>query len=206
MADSTRGHGDDSPSADRTSASLLQRARANDRDAWERLVHLYAPLVSRWCRRWGVSGADAEDVVQEVFQATAASLSNFRKAKPGDTFRGWLYGITRFKLLDFARRIQAQPRASGGSEGYQQIQNLPEQEPPDDPETAQEVGGVFHRALEMIRAEFEPSTWQAFWRTTVAEEETAAVATALGMTTAAVRKAKSRVLRRLREELGELLE
>ena len=38
-----------------TSRSLLIRARANDAEAWDRLVALYAPLVMHWCRRWQLS-------------------------------------------------------------------------------------------------------------------------------------------------------
>jgi RNA polymerase sigma-70 factor (ECF subfamily) len=60
------------------------------------------------------------------------------------------------------------------------------------------------RALELIRAEFEPKTLTAFWRVTVDGEATADVARDLGITPSAVRLAKSRVLRRLREELGDL--
>ena len=43
-------------------------------------------------------------------------------------------------------------------------------------------------------------------RTTVDEQPSTAVAAELGMTANAVRMAKSRVLRRLREELGDLVE
>jgi len=60
------------------------------------------------------------------------------------------------------------------------------------------------RALELIRAEFEDRTWQAFWRVTVDGQPTKDVAQELGVTPSAVRLAKSRVLRRLREELGDL--
>ena len=54
------------------------------------------------------------------------------------------------------------------------------------------------------RAEFEERTWQAFWRVTVEGQDTAEVAAQLGISANGVRQAKSRVLRRLREELGEL--
>jgi RNA polymerase sigma-70 factor, ECF subfamily len=63
---------------------------------------------------------------------------------------------------------------------------------------------LFHRALDMIRAEFEPRTWQAFWQTTIDDRAPKDVAADLGMSPGAVRVAKSRVLHRLREELGDL--
>ena len=64
--------------------------------------------------------------------------------------------------------------------------------------------GLFGRALELIRGEFEERTWQAFWLTAVEDRAAGDVALELGMSPGAVRVAKSRVLRRLREELGEI--
>ena len=57
-----------------------------------------------------------------------------------------------------------------------------------------------------MREQFEPRTWTAFWRVAIQRDKTADVAADLEMTAAAVRKAKARVLRRLREEFGELLD
>ena len=64
--------------------------------------------------------------------------------------------------------------------------------------------GLFERALELIRGEFEERTWHAFWLTAVEDHPTGEVALELVMTPGAVRVAKSRVLRRLREELSEI--
>src|SRR5947209_6523065 len=82
-----------------TSLSLLQRARGRDQDAWGRLFYLYRPFVLYWCGRWGVHAEDADDVSQEVFRAAADGLGAFRHDRPGDTFRGWLRGITHNKVL-----------------------------------------------------------------------------------------------------------
>jgi RNA polymerase sigma-70 factor (ECF subfamily) len=68
-----------------------------------------------------------------------------------------------------------------------------------------EVQGLYHRALEQVRCEFEERTWQMFWQTLVEDKSAADVAAALGVTSAAVRKARSRVLHRLREEMGGLI-
>jgi RNA polymerase sigma-70 factor (ECF subfamily) len=65
---------------------------------------------------------------------------------------------------------------------------------------------LFLRALEMIRGDFEPQTWQAFWRVRVDGQPPVTVATEIGMTAKAVRAAKGRVLRRLREELDHLMD
>jgi RNA polymerase sigma-70 factor (ECF subfamily) len=188
-----------------TSLTLLERARARDQEAWQRLIYLYAPLLDHWCRRWGVQGADAEDVRQDVFQAVAAGLDSFRRDRQGDTFRGWLRGITHHKLLDLYRRRQNQPVAEGGTDVHLRMLQVAESQPvADEPE--EQVTGLYHRALELVRGEFEERTWQAFWRTTVEGRSPREVADELGVTPAGVRKAKSRILHRLREEAGDLIE
>ncbi len=64
---------------------------------------------------------------------------------------------------------------------------------------------ILPQALQLVRAEFENRTWEAFWRAAIEGQLPADIAADLGMSVQAVYKAKSRVLRRLRGELGELL-
>jgi RNA polymerase sigma-70 factor (ECF subfamily) len=192
------------PASSATSRSLLERIRAGDAVAWERLVALYAPLVVHWCRRSGLREEDAADVFQEVFQAVAMHVASFRKERAGDTFRGWLRTITRHKLADHFRRLKGEPLAVGGSEACHMLAQVPE-----GPEVEEEVeaaeNGLFQRALELVRGEFEERTWQAFWRTAIEGQPAPEVGVALSMSPGAVRVAKSRVLHRLREELGDFL-
>ena len=65
---------------------------------------------------------------------------------------------------------------------------------------------AFRTAIELIRSEIEPRSWQAFWRTAIDGQKASEVAIELGMSHAAVRKAKSRVLSRLRGELSNPLD
>jgi RNA polymerase sigma-70 factor (ECF subfamily) len=205
----------DQPS-DLTSLSLLERVKANDQQAWQRLVGLYSPLVYHWCARWQVSGADADDVVQNVFLGVAGGIEKYQRGRPDDpsaagggpaagAFRGWLGAITRNKLRDFYERRQRQPAAQGGSEAYRLLQELPADSLSDDAADAAQVRDVYHRALELIRGDFQGPTWQAFWRTAVENQAPAEVGPALGMSKAAVRQAKARVLRRLKEVVGDLI-
>ncbi len=188
-----------------TSPTLLARVRANQAGAWERLVDLYAPLVYHWCRRWGLDGEDAADVFQEVFRSVAEHVGHFQHDRPGATFRGWLRTITRNKVRDHFRRTADQPRAAGGSDAHLRMLELPEADD-EDPSEAAVVVRQLHRTLEAIRCEFEERTWRAFWRVQMEGGDTAEVGAELGLTAAAVRKAKFRVLRRLREELDDLLD
>jgi RNA polymerase sigma-70 factor (ECF subfamily) len=188
-----------------TSTSLLNRVKDQDPEAWTRLVELYGPMVYRWCRESGLKGEDAGDVVQEVFGSVVTSVDDFRGARPG-SFRAWLRTITKHRIHDYLQRRKGVPDARGGTTAQQDLLQVPEPiepstptVPPPKPEDA-----LWRRALELVRAEFEDRTWQAFWRVAVDEQRPADVADELGMTIPAVYQAKSRVLRRVRGGLGEL--
>jgi RNA polymerase sigma-70 factor (ECF subfamily) len=191
-----------------TSRSLLERLKADDPAAWDRLVGLYAPLVLHWCRRAGLREQDAADIFQEVFQAVAAHIGGFRRDRPGDTFRGWLHRITQNKVRDHFRRRGREPQGVGGTDALSRLAEVPAPEAPEQ-DTADEHRAereLFRRALQLIRSEFAERTWQAFWRTAVEGRATQDVAAELAMTPGAVRVARCRVLQRLREEMGDLAE
>jgi RNA polymerase sigma-70 factor (ECF subfamily) len=189
-----------------TPLSLLERARGREEGAWHRLVDLYRPLIESWCRRAGLRGADVEDVTQEAIAAAATGLSRFRRERPGDTFRGWLRVIARNQILLHFRRNQGRPKAVGGSDALQHLQELADPLVSAPTEEAAEVNTLFRRALEQVRCQFEERTWQAFWLTAVEGRSPDAVSEEFGISAAAVRQAKSRVLRRLKQEMGELLD
>ncbi len=192
---------------DRTATSLIERIKLLDAQAWQQLVTLYGPLVYSWTRRAGVPPEDARDVVQDVFQSVVRYVSNFHRDQAGDSFRGWLYTITKSKVAEHWRRRQ-DAQADGGTEAMQRMAQLAEQ---DSCSTrgegdASDIGGTLRRAMEMIRAEFENQTWQAVWNVVAEGRVPSEVAKELGMSTNAVYVAKSRILRRLREELADLID
>jgi RNA polymerase sigma-70 factor (ECF subfamily) len=202
----TPNRGEPQPST-ATSHDLLDQLKADDAQAWDRLVFLYAPLVYRWCRRWDLRDQDIADILQDVFQAVAAHIATFRKERAGDTFRGWLRTIARNKVQDHFRRLGREPEGVGGTDAQIRLSSLPADGPADDEDSPDETAErlLLSRGLDLIRNEFEDRTWKAFWGTTVDGRDTKDVALDLQMSPGAVRVAKSRVLRRLREELGESL-
>lgn len=186
-----------------TSPSLLQRVRGRDEPAWQRLVLLYGPLVRYWCQQAGVAEADREDVAQEVFVAVGAGVADFQRQGVG-SFRAWIRGITRHKVLDQFRKRQRAPASAGGTDALQQLQEIPDPATPAD--DAAETTGLYRRAIDLIRSEFEERSFQAFWQAAVEGQPTDLVASQLGMSPVAVRIAKSRILARLREEVGDLIQ
>jgi RNA polymerase sigma-70 factor (ECF subfamily) len=188
-----------------TSLSLLERVRSNDPDAWRRLIDLYRPLVLFWCTRGGVAIDDAEDVAQSVFAAAAVSLSGFRRDRPSDTFRGWLRVVTRNQVSLHFRRNRDRVRAVGGSRAWQNLESVADPIAVVEEDEQAEVDQLHRRAVEQVRGEFQERTWQAFWMTAIEGWTPADLAAELGMTPTAIRQAKSRVLRRLKQEMGELI-
>lgn len=198
------------PSTYSTPPSLINRVRQNEADAWSKLYHIYAPLVTSWIRRGGLRPEHAEDLLQEVFHAVVGGIARFRYERPEDTFRGWLLRITRNRLCAFYRKQSAVVgQGAGGNSAQLQLSQLPDwvsqeadSEPPaDDPSIEEEL---VRRAAEAVRCDFAAHTWQAFWRGVVEGQDAAQIAADLGMTPNAVRQAKFRVLARLKETLGEI--
>jgi RNA polymerase sigma-70 factor (ECF subfamily) len=158
-----------------------------------------------------VSADDAPDVGQEVFAAVFRNLGDFRRDQPNASFRGWLRAITDNKIRDCHRRLRSQPPSPGGSDNLQMLEAMPADASDDSlgPGGAaasehEEMSIVLHQAVELIRSEVNPKTWEAFRRVVIDGLAPAVVAPELQMSADAVDQAKRRVLRRLREELGEL--
>jgi RNA polymerase sigma-70 factor (ECF subfamily) len=206
-----RNHSDREHAADpapATSTTLLDLAKGGDPLAWQRLVFLHTPLVRWWCRRqWVCQPYEIEDVTQEVFVTVAGKLAGFSKG-PAGSFRSWLYTITRYKIGDHRRRAQGEPVAEGGSSARERLEELPEalsNSSTDEEDRSSERAILVRRALELVRSEFQPRTWEAAWRVVVDGQRPAEVGAALGMSAGAVHTAKSRVLGRLRVLLRDLL-
>ena len=139
------------------------------------------------------------------WQSTSTVFSGTKRAA---LFVGGCGTITRNKVRDHFRRQNRQPAAAtGGSAAHERFLAVPDNDVSSVSESNdQEKAIIVNQTLDLIRPEFEDRTWQAFWRATVEGQRSGVVAEALKMTPAAVRQAKSRVLRRLREELNQLPE
>jgi RNA polymerase sigma-70 factor (ECF subfamily) len=185
-----------------TPISLLERLGGPAAGpAWDRFVLLYTPLLYLWASRLGILGPDADDIVQDVFTTLVQALPGFRY-DPDRRFRGWLWTVTRNKARERARRqavtVAADPFNGPGEPAAT--------DPAEEADEREYRDYLTRRALELIRADFEPPTWQAFWQTVALGRPAPEVAAELGLSPNAVYLAKGRVLRRLRVELAGLLD
>jgi RNA polymerase sigma factor (sigma-70 family) len=183
-----------------TRASLLVRLRdPRDEGAWTQFVNLYAPLVYGYARKQGLQDADAADLSQEVLGALASAVGKLEYDPRRGAFRNWLFTIVRRKLSNWRRRQRSKP--DGGNDPA--TSNSLEQQPAPEREEAEWEAEweqrLFAWACEEVRRDVSDSTWQAFWRTAMEDQTGKQVADDLGLSVAAVYRARSRVLARLKE-------
>jgi RNA polymerase sigma-70 factor (ECF subfamily) len=190
-----------------TPISLLERLRLRpDAASWQRLVDLYTPLIRTWLRRHALQDSDADDLTQDVLGVLVRELPNFRHDLRRGAFRRWLRQVTVNRLRVFWRSRRARPLAGDPDLG-------PVLDQLEDPDSGlsrlwdrEHDLHVARRLLELIEPEFEPATWRAFRLLVLEGQTTAAVASELGLSPNAVRIAKSRVLRRFRQEVDGLID
>jgi RNA polymerase sigma-70 factor (ECF subfamily) len=183
----------------------LKRARPGSAE-WQRLHDIYLPLIRSWLARVPGLGDEADDLSQEILLVLFRELPAFERRRDG-AFRAWLRQITVNRVRAFHRARRRRPRAGLGPEAEHLLTRLA------DPtsELARQWDQdhdkhVIHKLLAIVQADFEAGTWRAFTRFALDGQPAAQVAGELGMTESAVVKAKSRILKRLREEAGELLD
>ncbi len=188
-----------------TRSSLLRRAQQRDTEAWSELVVLYGPLVQHWCQRCGLDAERTADCVQDVFWAVSKSLNTFESRRADGSFRGWLWTITANKARDLIRR-ESRHTAPGGSTALRSLNAIAEEQslPSEEPTSELERTRLLARAIAQMRGEFTERSWEIFERSVIDNVPTAVVAQQFQVTDATVRQIRSRILRRLRQQLGDL--
>jgi len=169
-------------------------------------VDLYGPLIAFWCRKQKLDSHASADCVQEVFSAVSKNLATFQPRHASGAFRAWLWSIARNKIIDAMRSRNAHDIPKGGSSAnlamHQVVapDDMLDSEPTDDDQTTE----LIKRAMNQVEADFEQRTWQVFTRSVIDQITTIVVAEEFGITQAAVRQIRSRVLRRIRQQLGDM--
>ncbi|MFO0924028.1 MAG: RNA polymerase sigma factor [Pirellulales bacterium] len=184
-----------------TRTSLLLRVRdASNHEAWVEFAALYSPVIYRAARRCGLQDADAQDLTQQVLFSTASAL----QARPHDPdramFRTWLYTVTRNAAIKAIQR-GLRERGIGGASQNDLLAMTPATDPDEELWEWEYQRERFLQAARCIEADFAPVTWSAFWMTMVDGLSMEEVAQKLGCHRGSIYAARSRVMKRLREEL-----
>jgi RNA polymerase sigma factor (sigma-70 family) len=188
-----------------TSVTLLGRLRSDPKDqaAWHDFVGRYSPKILRWCHFWGLQESDAQDVTQNVLLKLNVLMATFVYDRSG-SFRAWLKTLVHHAwrdLVDERRRsspLGRDPRLKELLESRQAGDDLIEKL---EEEFRQEV---VERAMEQVRPQVAPKTWDAFRLTAIEGQTGAAAAAQLGMKIDRVYGARSDVTRRIQKEVRRL--
>jgi RNA polymerase sigma factor (sigma-70 family) len=99
-----------------TRASLLRRLRSwEDQSSWQEFFDTYWRLIYQVARGAGLNYAEAQDVVQETMVTAAKHLPNFQYDPAKGSFKGWLFRVTRSRIIDQLRKR--------GPLGYRQLRS-----------------------------------------------------------------------------------
>ncbi len=188
-----------------TSESLLFRLRESDNsEAWSRFSELYTPLIFFWARKNGLDAHDSSDLVQEVMTLVFQKLPEFQY-DPNRSFRGWLRQVTLNKHRERLRKKKLNVDAVSQTH----LSNLPENG------QAASAGQTWDQdycrnlvgtAIDLMRKEFAPQTWQALKLFVSTDKTAQEIADATGVSTSTIYTAKSRLMKRLRQDLEGLMD
>ena len=191
-----------------TSESLLFRLQQHalstetdvDQSAWDTFVALYTPLMFHWARKVGLGQADAADLVQEVLTIVFRRLPDLKYDRQG-SFRGWLRTVTLNKYRERLRK-KTLPVIDASGSMVDGLASVPQAESTWDID----YGRILLRqAMDQMQCDFEPVTWQALlavMRENLSVEQASQVHDVSSWT---IYSARSRLMRRLREELDGML-
>ena len=191
-----------------TSASLLDRLRKAPADSpdWSKLNDIYLPLIKSWLARISGTRGECDDLAQEVLVVLVRELRTFQLRGKG-SFRAWLRQIT----VNQTRALLSRSGANGPLAGLGKDEDdfLSQLEDPNS-ELAKEWDRehdrhVSQKLLELVKNDFEPTTWDAFRRFALDGIPAKMVAEELGISKNSVLLSKSRILKRLRREAGDFL-
>jgi len=189
----------------KTDVTLLARLRHDPKDqaAWADFVARYGPKILGWCRRWRLQQADAQDVTQEVLLKLNRLMATF-DYDPAGSFRAWLKTLARHAWCDFvAQRL----RADRGRGNRQMVAFL--ESPQAGADLAEDLQDEFRRelldrAMARVRPRVASRAWDAFRLTALEGWSGSAAGAHLQMKVAQVYMAKSRVTKRIEEEVRRL--
>ena len=186
-----------------TSESLLLRLKAaDDHQAWARFVRLYTPLIFYWARRTGLQPQDASDLVLDVLTLVFQKLPAFEYDQT-KSFRSWLRTVTMNKFREWCRK-----KSIGAIDVTQSAwSNVAEKSSL--AESTWELNyqkALVARAMELLKPEFQPLTWNALQQYAVSGRPAKEVAEEAGLSVWTIYAAKSKLMSRLREVLEGLLE
>ena len=184
-----------------TTHSLLDAMSNGDDTAWDRIATVWGAALFQYLRGRGLQDADIEEVVQNTMLRMYQGLLKGQFERNGETQRltYWVYAIAANELKTFYTRFLNKPNSPGGSSYQQLLANVETEEEA----TTLEALAVT-QVLQLIEADFQESTWEAFNLRYFDNYSLTDIGKKLGMSESSVRQGVYRVRQRLKQELVQL--
>lgn len=198
-----------------TRASLLARLKDwEDEASWREFHGTYSRLIRQFALKQGMAEDEVEDVVQETLLSVAKSIREFEYDPAECSFKSWLLGVTRHRVIDHfrrhprAREVRQAPSDSGPRTATSERVPDPRSLAPEDVWEAEWQSNLVELALEKLKAQVSTTHFQIFYLHVIKQQPTSKVARALGVSVGQVYLVKhrlkgafARAVRRLEKEL-----
>jgi RNA polymerase sigma factor (sigma-70 family) len=187
------------------SVLLLLLSNPADPNYWNAFVERYAPKIYGWCRQRGLQDADAQDVTQDVLTKLVQKLRTFVYDPQKGSFRGWLQTLTHHAWSDY---LESRQRAGvANSEDKSIREHLDTLAAREDLLTSLAETfdlEVLAEAQARVQLQVSARDWKIFEALALEGRPGPEVAKELGMNVTAVLMAKSRVQKKLRQQIRRL--
>lgn len=175
-----------------------------DQEAWREFSENYHAAILQSLIRKGLMQQDAEDITQQVMMSIANTLSKRPHDPDRAKFRTWLERVIKNAAINALRDSSKRAAAKGGTDALSLLNAIPSQDDAQELLAQEYQKQLVRVASKVIENEFQPDTWQMFWRSTVLGLPIEQVAKELGKQVGSVYASRSRVMRRLRMEIERM--
>lgn len=183
-----------------TRVSLLSQITENNPQSWQEFCLLYKPMIANWLKSYTLQTADVEDLTQGIMLYVVENVNSFEHNGQIGAFRNWLRAVTLNICRNYLRKIK--PKFQ---ENFIHLTLLLEQL--EDPKSHQShLFNVAHDRvivqilLENLAEHFQAETIAIFKLHVIDELSAPDTAAKMNVSVASVHVAKSRILRRLRQD------
>ncbi len=171
----------------------------NGQLAWREFFERYAPAIYRVARMRGLSGDDADDLVQQTMVSILSHIGDFEYNRSRGQFRNWVRTIAENKIRENARRRKSEVS----------IENLLA-ECDDDGPTLDEIWEEEWRlqdmlwSIDQVAKDVSPRRMEAFRQYALEGMPAETVAKNTGMSVGNVYVTRHMVLNKVRQKIDEL--
>ena len=194
-----------------TRASLLSRLKDwDDQQSWQDFHDTYWKLIYSVALKAGLSDAEARDVVQETELTVAKRMREFKYDPALGSFKGWLLHTTRWRIADLLRKRGPQaspaPPPADGDARTATVERVPDPNALDWQSLWDEEWekNVMDAALGRVKCKVNSKDYQMFDLYVLKNWSVADITRTLGVSVHQVYQARSRVGKRLKQEVAYL--